>query len=73
MQIELNKVVEIAREAGDAIMEIYQRDFSVTEKEDASPLTEADMASHNVLVRGLLQLTPELPVLSEESNDRVKQ
>ncbi|MCC2616846.1 3'(2'),5'-bisphosphate nucleotidase CysQ [Aestuariibacter halophilus] len=58
----------IARQAGAAIMDIYQQDFGVYEKQDASPLTDADLAAHNVIVKGLSGLS-ELPILSEESAD----
>lgn len=62
------EVIQIARQAGDLIMEIYQKDFAVYEKSDESPLTEADLASHNCIVSRLRALTPEIPVLSEESS-----
>jgi 3'(2'), 5'-bisphosphate nucleotidase len=65
-QTLLEAVERIAREAGDAIMKVYGRDFSVEEKEDKSPLTEADQAAHHVIVRGLQSLPVRLPVLSEE-------
>ena len=55
-QTLLEAVERIAREAGDAIMKVYARDFSVEEKEDKSPLTEADQAAHHVIVRGLQSL-----------------
>ncbi|WP_417227633.1 3'(2'),5'-bisphosphate nucleotidase CysQ [Amphritea sp.] len=61
-------IIALAKQAGTAIMGIYQRDFEITEKADASPLTEADLASHHCIVDGLKQLTPEIPVLSEESD-----
>lgn len=48
-------------------MEIYARDFEVMEKDDQSPLTEADMRAHEIIVKGLQALTPDIPVLSEES------
>ncbi|MDX1380672.1 MAG: 3'(2'),5'-bisphosphate nucleotidase CysQ [Xanthomonadales bacterium] len=60
-------VVELARRAGDAILEVYARDFDVVAKEDDSPLTQADLASHRVIRDGLKALTPDWPVLSEES------
>lgn len=60
-------VIAIARQAGAAIMEIYESGFEVTHKDDASPLTAADLAAHRIIVEGLERLTPELPVLSEES------
>lgn len=60
-------VIAIARQAGAAIMEIYGSGFEVTHKDDASPLTAADLAAHRIIVDGLERLTPELPVLSEES------
>lgn len=60
-------VLQLARQAGAAIMQVYARDFPVERKDDHSPLTEADMASHHVIVAGLSTLEPRLPVLSEES------
>lgn len=63
----LAEVELIAREAGAAIMGIYARDFSVWEKEDKSPLTEADAAAHAVIARRLSRLLPALPILSEEA------
>jgi len=70
-QIELKPLLDgainLAREAGDRIMSIYNRDFSVQRKDDNSPLTEADMAAHAVIDDGLEALAPEYPLLSEES------
>jgi len=63
----LENVIALAIEAGHAIMAIYAQDFNVVKKDDLSPLTEADMAAHHIIVAGLEKLTPELPVLSEES------
>ena len=57
----------LARRAGAAILEIYAGTFGVENKADNSPLTAADMASHRVIVEGLQALTPDIPVLSEES------
>ena len=62
-------VGEIAVAAGRAILEIYGQDFEVVQKEDRSPLTEADLASHRVIRDALADLTPDIPVLSEESAD----
>ncbi len=65
----LKEVVELAREAGAAIMEIYHSaDFGETSKADNSPLTLADLASHNVIVDGLGKLEPRYPILSEEAS-----
>lgn len=61
-----NQVTQIARQAGDAIMAIYQKDFKVYEKADESPLTEADLAAHNIIVESLKNIS-DLPILSEES------
>src|SRR5574343_789769 len=57
----------LAVEAGQAIMAIYQDEIAVTRKEDNSPLTQADLAAHHTIMDGLAKLTPELPVISEES------
>ena len=65
----LDSVAEIAVRAGAAIMDIYQQDFDVQHKGDGSPLTQADLAAHNLIKQALQELTPELPLLSEESRD----
>lgn len=59
--------IRIARDAGAAIMAVYAQDFSVQSKADNSPLTAADMAAHRIICAGLATLTPQIPVLSEES------
>jgi len=63
----IEPVVALATEAGNAILEVYATDFDVQSKDDESPLTRADLASHQRIVAGLAELTPELPVISEES------
>ena len=62
----LHQVETIAREAGAAILEIYAHNFTVQEKADKSPLTEADLAAHTIISQRLSELTPSLPILSEE-------
>ena len=62
----LNDVRQLAKQAGEKILEVYGTEFSVEDKDDKSPLTAADMASHNTIVAGLKTLTPDIPVLSEE-------
>jgi 3'(2'), 5'-bisphosphate nucleotidase len=64
----LPAVVAISKAAGQAILSVYEEDnFDITTKADDSPLTAADLASHRVIVSSLRQLTPDIPVLSEES------
>jgi 3'(2'), 5'-bisphosphate nucleotidase len=64
----LPHLTALAREAGRAIMTIYKGEqLAVDYKQDKSPLTQADMASHNIMLTGLAQLSPDWPVLSEES------
>ena len=65
-QALLMQVIDIAEEAGNAIMDIYQTDFAQYQKKDSSPVTEADIAAHNVIDKGLKKFS-DLPVLSEES------
>jgi len=64
-----DRISDIARLAGDEIMAVYRQDFSVTDKADASPLTQADLAAHRCIVSLLPDISPELPILSEESAD----
>lgn len=69
MSVDHHAVIDLALAAGAAIMRVYAGDFSVAQKDDRSPLTAADLASHHLIVDGLRALTPGLPVLSEESAD----
>ncbi len=63
-------VKQVAYEAGRVIMEVYERGFSVEEKPDNTPVTEADLAAHSVIEKGLRALTPDIPILSEECKPR---
>ncbi|WP_426415671.1 3'(2'),5'-bisphosphate nucleotidase CysQ [Aestuariirhabdus sp. LZHN29] len=63
----LSAVRQIAMDAGEAIMQVYQReDLGVQTKQDDSPLTEADLAAHRIIVEGLSSLLADTPILSEE-------
>lgn len=65
--IDVNAIIEIARNAGEAIMEVYAREFDVEVKDDKSPLTEADKKSNSVILDGLKAATPTIPYISEET------
>ena len=65
----ISSTVEIAKEAGKAITEIYNSDFDYQLKKDSSPITAADNLSHNIITDRLKILTPEIPILSEENCD----
>lgn len=66
----LEPVIDLARQAARAILDIYQdSDLGVTYKADDSPLTRADLASHRIITQGLGALTPDIPIVSEESAD----
>jgi len=65
--IDLEKIVAIAKVAGDAIMEIYKKDFTVEYKEDDSPLTAADTKANEIICSALEKLYPNIPIMSEEN------
>jgi 3'(2'), 5'-bisphosphate nucleotidase len=65
-------VIYLAKTAGEKLMALYAHDFDVDYKDDSSPLTQADLASHHCIVDGLRELTPGVPVLSEESSEAEK-
>ena len=62
----LDAALDLAVAAGRRILDVYQSDFAVTHKDDDSPLTQADLASHALIVQELGKLAPALPLLSEE-------
>ncbi|ABF13835.1 3'(2'),5'-bisphosphate nucleotidase CysQ [Candidatus Palibaumannia cicadellinicola] len=65
----INKIIAIARTAGKAIMQVYMgnQPLALNNKPDSSPVTAADLVSHQVIVDHLHQLTPDIPILSEEN------
>ena len=63
----IEPLVSLAIEAGKAILAVYETDFDVEKKADASPLTKADMASNRCIVQKLAGLTPDIPVITEEA------
>ena len=65
------EVIALAHDAAVRILAVYDTAFDVVRKSDASPLTAADLASHRCIVEGLERLTPEIPILSEESAEDV--
>jgi 3'(2'), 5'-bisphosphate nucleotidase len=66
----LAAVTDIARRAGQEILEVYGgAEILTTAKADASPLTVADLRAHRLIEDALQALTPQIPVLSEEAAD----
>jgi len=64
----LEQIKQIAKEAGDAILTIYESDdFNIEHKADDSPLTRADSASHQIIAERLAALYPDIPQISEEA------
>ena len=73
MRALLDNVLSIAVAAGREILEVYQNPFEVEYKEDGSFLTAADQRAHDLILAELGRLTPDIPVLSEESNPEIFQ
>lgn len=63
------EIIGIAKEAGEAMLEIYHdaQDVEISRKDDDSPLTKADLASHHIIVDALREIDPDTPIISEES------
>ncbi len=68
MRTLLDNVLNVAVAAGREILEVYQNPFEVDHKDDGSLLTAADRRAHETILAELTALTPDIPVLSEESN-----
>ena len=66
-KINIQDIVTIAKEAGNAIMQIYGRDFKVEYKQDNSPLTEADTKANEIICNSLKEFYPNIPIMSEEN------
>lgn len=68
-KIDIEEIKNIAIKAGDAIMQIYQKDFDIEYKEDNFPLTQADIESNKIICSNLAKLYPHIPILSEENKE----
>ncbi len=69
----ISGLIEAVDEAGQAILSFYDKvkKGNFRTKQDGSPVTEADLASDRILGDALSRLTPDIPVISEESFDGV--
>ena len=65
----IESVIEISKQAGLVIMDIYKTDFNIKFKNDKSPVTEADTRANDIITAGLLKMTPDIPILSEEGRE----
>lgn len=65
----LPKIISLAQRTAEKILAVYHQPetLQVVQKDDNTPLTKADLIAHATLVQGLTALTPEYPILSEES------
>jgi len=64
----IEQINALAKSAGKKILDIYYSDFDVDFKEDDSPLTQADTLAHQIICAGLALISPDIPILSEESS-----
>mgnify|MGYP000011003870 FL=1 len=68
MQPNYADVIDLARKAGRAILDVYKRsEYTVVEKANSSPITEADVAANKILTDGLNAII-DIPVISEETD-----
>lgn len=67
----INEIVEIAEKAGEIILSYYQEGAAITQKVDDTPVTEADFAASEFIVKELNNSFPDIPCLSEESPEEV--
>jgi 3'(2'), 5'-bisphosphate nucleotidase len=67
LQPWLTQLLPLVARAGDAVMAVYNTDFRVAQKADASPVTEADVMAEAIITDGLRSLTPDIPVIGEEA------
>lgn len=65
----LDPVKSAAREAGAELWQLYQSgNFQQQQKADLSPVTSADLAANRIIINRLSELTPDIPIISEESH-----
>ena len=64
----LKKLIPVVRRAGESIMGFYSKNIKIKDKEDGSPVTEADKESEKIIIEELRVLAPKIPIVSEENN-----
>ncbi|HRQ86861.1 MAG TPA: 3'(2'),5'-bisphosphate nucleotidase CysQ, partial [Candidatus Saccharibacteria bacterium] len=66
----INDIIKVVKSADKAILDVYNSSSSIVvdNKEDESPLTEGDTASHRIITDGLRRLFPDIPIISEEGD-----
>jgi len=69
--VDPSVICKIARDAGTEILDVYASDFDFETKGDGSPLTLADQRANDLIETRLKALTPDIPILSEETFDQV--
>ena len=65
----ITSLIDLTQETGEVVMSYYQKDIDSEKKSDGTPLTIVDQKAHDHIFRGLQELTPDIPILSEESED----
>lgn len=64
----LQDLLAMVHKADAAVLEVYgSKDFNVHEKIDKSPVTDADISSHQIIISGMAKIFPNVPVISEEN------
>ena len=63
----LEALCALALKAGESIVPFYKRHGDVVHKPDHSPVTAADLQANRIILQGLSELAPQIPVISEES------
>lgn len=63
---QIEQIITLCNNAGSAIIEKYESTTAFKLKDDNTPITEADLLSHNILTEGLQKITPNINILSEE-------
>jgi 3'(2'), 5'-bisphosphate nucleotidase len=63
----IEKIIEMAKKAGEEILIYYSQEIEVYQKEDNSPLTKADLASQKAIMKSLKEIDPDTPIISEEA------
>ncbi|MDL2231126.1 3'(2'),5'-bisphosphate nucleotidase CysQ [Porphyromonadaceae bacterium OttesenSCG-928-L07] len=65
----IDHIISLIEEAGNAVLKMYNKqNLEIEMKSDATPVTEADKLSHDILTKGLKELFPDIPIISEEAN-----
>lgn len=67
-----DSILPLLQKAGEEVLKIYNSSFEISWKKEDDPITKADLIVNQILIEGISNLTPDIPLISEEITDNLQ-